>query len=33
VAINRMKKAPASNNMNQLILKDALSSFILGLKG
>lgn len=33
VAINRMKKAPASNNMNQLILKDALSSFIIGLKG
>jgi len=33
VAINRMKQAPASNNMNQLILKDALSSFILGLKG
>lgn len=33
VAINQMKRAPASNNMNQLILKDALSSFILGLKG
>ena len=33
VAINRMKQAPASNNMNQLILKDALTSFILGLKG
>lgn len=33
VAINRMKQAPASNNMNQCILKDALNSFIQGLKG
>jgi AcrR family transcriptional regulator len=33
VAINRMKQAPASNNMNQLILKDALSGFIEWIKG
>jgi hypothetical protein len=33
VAINRMKQAPASSNMNQCILNDALSSFVLWLKG
>ena len=32
IAINRMKSAPASNSLNQLILKDAVESFILGLK-
>lgn len=33
IAINRMKKAPASHSLNQSILKDAIHSFILGLKG
>ncbi len=33
IAINRMKNSPTSNTMNQLILKDAINSFILALKG
>jgi AcrR family transcriptional regulator len=32
IAINRMKNAPASKACNQMILKDAIDSFILGLK-
>ncbi|MDR3716032.1 MAG: TetR/AcrR family transcriptional regulator [Puia sp.] len=33
IAMNRMKNSPASKNMNQVILKDAINSFIRGLKG
>lgn len=33
IAMNRMKYSPASKNMNQTILKDAINSFIRGLKG
>ncbi|MHA4810074.1 TetR/AcrR family transcriptional regulator [Flavitalea flava] len=33
IAINQMKNAPSSNGLNQLILKDAIHGFILGLKG
>ena len=33
IAMNRMKNSLASKNMNPVILKDGISSFILGLKG
>jgi len=33
IAIKRMKKAPATDSLNQMILKDAIHSFILGLNG